>query len=303
MSEDWNFTEDEIRDKLAELGYRNIPREKLREFADDLQQLIKFESSATNQQRGTASSSTLDTTEQIDSFVSTTDEQTETSPESDKERLYPRRAAEITSKKGLSHIPYGKENYLYPIKEVDTPTSDGTSVDYERPSHKLAKKRKVLRRRNGEARVFDESFTSTDSGSTGTDISELEQRLRELPLCDPKYDNIFQQPLDYRPWEGQQAGGALPSYIRPRTSHPHTRGIKKCDPVNRYRQFSREWENNKAPGEKSHKSLRWNVRGQLLQCDIFERPQRRYVPNNYVVPTDKKRQNLRWQVRTNMARV
>lgn len=34
MSEDWNFTEDEIRDKLAELGYSNIPREKLREFAD-----------------------------------------------------------------------------------------------------------------------------------------------------------------------------------------------------------------------------------------------------------------------------
>lgn len=65
----------------------------------------------------------------------------------------------------LSHIPYGKENYLYPIKEVDTPTSDSTSVDYEKPGHKLARKRKVLRRRNGEARVFDESFTSTDSGS------------------------------------------------------------------------------------------------------------------------------------------
>jgi hypothetical protein len=34
MSKDWEFTEDEIRDKLAELGYMNIPREKLREFAD-----------------------------------------------------------------------------------------------------------------------------------------------------------------------------------------------------------------------------------------------------------------------------
>jgi len=27
-----------------------------------------------------------------------------------------------------------------------------------------ARKRKVLRRKNGESRVFDESFTSTDSG-------------------------------------------------------------------------------------------------------------------------------------------
>lgn len=66
----------------------------------DLQELIKFESSASNPERGTASSSTVDTTEQTDSFVSTTDEQT--SPESDKERLYPRRATERTSKKGVS---------------------------------------------------------------------------------------------------------------------------------------------------------------------------------------------------------
>jgi len=33
MSNDWEFTEDEIKDKLAELGYNHIPREKLKEFA------------------------------------------------------------------------------------------------------------------------------------------------------------------------------------------------------------------------------------------------------------------------------
>lgn len=33
MSSNWEFSEDEIRDKLAELGYSNIPREKLQEFA------------------------------------------------------------------------------------------------------------------------------------------------------------------------------------------------------------------------------------------------------------------------------
>jgi len=34
MAENWEFSEDEIRDKLAELGYSNIPREKLQEFAN-----------------------------------------------------------------------------------------------------------------------------------------------------------------------------------------------------------------------------------------------------------------------------
>jgi len=36
--------------------------------------------------------------------------------------------------------------------------------------------------------------------------------------------------------------------------------LKKSDPVSRYHQFKYEWQANKAPGEKSHKNLRWNVR-------------------------------------------
>lgn len=48
-----------------------------------------------------------------------------------------------------------------------------------------------------------------------TDISDIEQQLRELPLQDLRYDDeddsILQEPLDYRPWEKQKAYGALPS--------------------------------------------------------------------------------------------
>ena len=35
----------------------------------------------------------------------------------------------------------------------------------------------------------------------------------------------------------------------------------------------------------------------------FQKPQRNFVPNNYVVPTEKKRQALRWEVRSSLARV
>lgn len=62
----------------------------------------------------------------------------------------------------LSHIPYGKENNLYTIREIETPSSDNTSID--RSGQRTKTKRKVLRRKHGESRVFDESFTSTDSG-------------------------------------------------------------------------------------------------------------------------------------------
>jgi hypothetical protein len=32
MDDDFDFTDDEIRDELSKLGYRSIPRERLQEF-------------------------------------------------------------------------------------------------------------------------------------------------------------------------------------------------------------------------------------------------------------------------------
>ena len=37
------FTDDEIRGHLAELGYTNIPEERLRVFVNDLRRLMKYE--------------------------------------------------------------------------------------------------------------------------------------------------------------------------------------------------------------------------------------------------------------------
>jgi len=38
-----NFTDEEIRAHLAELGYTNIPEGKLRSFVKDLRRLMKYE--------------------------------------------------------------------------------------------------------------------------------------------------------------------------------------------------------------------------------------------------------------------
>ena len=50
-------------------------------------------------------------------------------------------------------------------------------------------------------------------------------------------------------------------------ANPHTRNIRKCDPVSRYQQYSQCWNSQKAPGEKKHNSLRWHVREQMLYQD------------------------------------
>ncbi len=51
------------------------------------------------------------------------------------------------------------------------------------------------------------------------------------------------------------------------TAHPHTKNIRKNDPVDRYQQYKQSWTAQRAPGEKTHKHLRWSVREHMLYHD------------------------------------
>ncbi|XP_047659970.1 uncharacterized protein hyls1 isoform X1 [Tachysurus fulvidraco] len=91
------------------------------------------------------------------------------------------------------------------------------------------------------------------------------------------------------------------SFIRPLMDHPHTRNLKKTDPVAKYFQYKQDWEMFKAPGEKRRNELHWAIREQLAYQPPPPKPQRTYVPNTYVVPTEKKRSALRWEIRHDLA--
>ena len=58
------------------------------------------------------------------------------------------------------------------------------------------------------------------------------------------------------------------SVILRKSENPHTKNLRKSDPVARFQQFRKSWDQQKAPGEKNHKNLRWNVREQMLAQDI-----------------------------------
>ncbi|MCI4383715.1 hypothetical protein PGIGA_G00029560 [Pangasianodon gigas] len=91
------------------------------------------------------------------------------------------------------------------------------------------------------------------------------------------------------------------SFIRPVMDHPHTRNLKKTDPVAKYFQYKQDWEMFKPPGEKRRKELHWAIREQLAYQPPPPKPQRTYIPNAYVVPTEKKRSALRWEIRHDLA--
>ena len=55
--------------------------------------------------------------------------------------------------------------------------------------------------------------------------------------------------------------------IRPMSCEPHMKNIKKSDPVQRYQKYRQSWDMCRAPGERSHNQLRWDIREQMLHHD------------------------------------
>uniref|UniRef100_A0A8C4WWY2 Si:dkey-23f9.4 n=1 Tax=Eptatretus burgeri TaxID=7764 RepID=A0A8C4WWY2_EPTBU len=175
-------------------------------------------------------------------------------------------------------------------------------------------RRKVVRHKNGETLVCDESPQS-DMDSVSNDeflplpvaSGEDSGSVIESEVCSTNdfYTQVLPRsaPVMHRSAGCEDGYYAVnyPSLIRP-MEHPHTRNLKKMDPVARYFQYKEEWENFQPPGENPRKHLRWQIREQMWYKDeVFQKPQHAVTLNHYVVPTEKKRLALRWEVRHDLA--
>lgn len=321
------FTEEEVRMKLQQLGYLDVPRSKLLEFMADLEELIELDLSncTSSINEGGDESKVVDSTQQQHPLKGTTAKTQRKAFAKEK----------VRSMSASHHISFDKENATLfdrndiPVFDSTRESLSSTLLDTEDPDETLKKvnpmrpdsamKRKVVRKRDGSSRIFDES-ASTHDGSVLSDITDLEDKVRNLPVTDDDRLSVnSSRPASSMSYKKQQRsksassinstssllsdipGGVLPSFIRLANSHPHTKNLMKCDPVSRFHQFNKEWQRGKVPGESGHSNLRWNVRERMLHCEVFEKPRRQHTTNDYVVPTDKKRQALRWKVRTAMA--
>ncbi|XP_078492101.1 uncharacterized protein LOC100179155 [Ciona intestinalis] len=189
---------------------------------------------------------------------------------------------------------------------TDATDTDRTQTpEPDQSSQKVIRKRKVLRKQvDGTPRVYNESLVEDNNMMYRLKGESLDDSL--LSRVSPRI-TLPPRPNTARPALKDHYRSAFeeftnrnqpPSFIRPSTTNPHTRNLKKVDPVNKYHQYKEFWSNIKAPGEKSHKNLRWEVKAQMMyKEEPAPKPQRVYVPNTYVVPTSKKRSALRWEVR------
>ncbi|CAL8333075.1 unnamed protein product [Lota lota] len=375
-----DFSENEIQDQLAVLGYRNIPQHRLREFKRDLDELIQQEKLKildSSSELSISNRSQLGgdhTTTSPPAYTKETGPQCFPSQPGERSILHARTGdhnREVLSSWRLNQEPDHQDSYarytvaprtLRPYKAphrlhvlpdpgpTEPGPSDPGSDRLPQPMSQASSPegqvkhfitRKVLRKHNGQVFVCNESVHSEDS-----DVSGLEERLGGLRVAtasDHRHDDnldvetenedvtrqsddITSQSDDITSQSDGRSSSGLSltafesfvrgmvrmqtesalkprpkSFIRPALGHPHTRNLKKMDPVTRYRQYKQEWDLFKVPGEKDRRALHWEIREQLAYQPPPARPRRAYVPNSYVVPTEKKRSALRWEVRNDLA--
>ncbi|CAB4004384.1 Hypothetical predicted protein [Paramuricea clavata] len=229
-SNKWQFSEEEIRAKLEELGYNNIPDKALKEFSNDLHKLISSENVKETIHHRHSISSTSST---FYSPATTSSDQSihGANVDDDQKRVtYKTVASYSDDESSFEQSPVTQHRrphtYASADKENQAESRNPTSL-------RATQKRKVLRKKNGEAHVFDESFNQENA----TDISDVEKRLQKLPLKDDATDlesiddDMSERSSVLQPWGRNR--NALPSFIRPRTVDPRSKGIRKTDPVSR----------------------------------------------------------------------
>uniref|UniRef100_A0A671PLW9 Hydrolethalus syndrome protein 1 homolog n=1 Tax=Sinocyclocheilus anshuiensis TaxID=1608454 RepID=A0A671PLW9_9TELE len=331
--ESLDFSEEEIQQQLAALGYRNIPKQRLREFKRDLDQLICHEKSKSHSSTDwTSPTYHSNSSRSPPAIIKEKGEQSlllhaDDHRDSGMNHYYDSYSRHTVAQRPArpSTAPNRLETEAGP-SEIFHSVLDGsetTSPDREHQVHlKPVIKRKVLRKHQGRSQVCDESTHSEDSGA----VSELEERLDQMRIGASRvhYDSESEESGSYtdrsssvteeppsafqeyikgmtRSHSESDIRPRPKSFIRPLFDHPHTRNLKKTDPVAKYFQYKQDWEMFKPPGEKSRKELHWAIREQLMYQPPPQRPQKTYIPNNYVVPTEKKRSALRWEIRHDLA--
>ncbi|KAJ8264694.1 hypothetical protein GJAV_G00152680 [Gymnothorax javanicus] len=342
-----DFSEDEIERQLEVLGYTNIPKRRLREFKQDLDQLIQHERSKSHDSSDANSPRPQSTNGRHLSEPAVFREklQADRAPELGFGITRPRLSSQgrpvlqsVYSAGNLLKRPEQYDSYarcsvslkttapFQRLQERNDPGNDSSSiVDASQSSSpptfgvggKPFIKRKVLRRHSGQLHICDESMHTEDS------VDRLEDQLEKLlvSVTASESEHLDSEPDDdldghseaMNAFQAYSAGvsrsrsendiHAYPkSFIRPQTTHPHTRNLRRTDPVAKYFQYKQDWDTFRAPGECDRKGLRLEIREQMMQRDKPPRkPQKMYIPNNYVVPTEKKRSALRWEVRYDLA--
>ncbi|XP_075034826.1 LOW QUALITY PROTEIN: centriolar and ciliogenesis-associated protein HYLS1 [Mixophyes fleayi] len=263
-----SVSEEELRNELSLLGYPSVPRDRLLQFKEDLEYLMRsrrpLELSSGASGDGAESGK----------------ENNPTSPEVS--AAWKKISAWPTSSSSSSQVCVaqapGQRDHLDSYS-THTVSVGGHSLGKQRPP---ALTRKVLRRKSdGQVQVCDESFLSsqTETEDKDTTVSSVESN-----------------PQSVR----SQSTDCIKSFIRLPPYSLLDQYRQRSDPVGRYQEYKQSWDALQGALERSKKELRWEIRERMMSAPPLPLPRPLPTPNAYVIPTEKKRYGLRWAIRQDL---
>lgn len=333
-----NFSEEEIEEQLGLLGYKNIPKHRLFEFKQDLDELIRRRGwrNQTPPSQTNITSQTIATQPSPPAYIKEKVSCSEVfllnaGKDHQDVGFYQRKAGGWQQGQSDSYAQHSvaQRQQLHPgtpsrlqvehdpDRTLNLPTANSHASSPE-PQERRLIKRKVLRKHEGQWQVCDESVHSEDSDGANCC---LEERLVDLHLSPSAQQDVeeVEQEQDQNDSHSSHTERsslcAFQSYLTPTLTHEDLRpkpksfirptmsqqSIKKSDPVARYFQYKQIWDMFKCPGETDRRALRWEIKERLAYQPPPPKPQKVFAPNTYTVPTEKKRSALRWEVRHNLA--
>ncbi|XP_040190574.1 hydrolethalus syndrome protein 1 [Rana temporaria] len=259
-----SVSEEDLRTELSLLGFPAIPRHRLLQFKEDLEQLMRSREGSETRSGNSA--------------------------QSEKENIRSSSLGQVFSDwDKLSAWPTNASS------SRQGPLSQGQPDSYSRHTVSLGQERrrapgitrKVLRRRsNGQAEVCDESTLSSEvetceeESLSGTSLDE-ERRIqsRRSPTL---------------------SADCVKSFIRVPPYSLLDQYRQHSDPVSRFHEYKQSWSAVQRVLERSRKEVRWGVRERMMSAPPAPLPRPLPAPNTYVIPTDKKRYGLRWAIRQDL---
>lgn len=257
-----NFTDDDIRQQLAELGYPSIAEDRLRVFAKDLRRLMKYE-----EKKRLVAAAAAELREE---------EEEDRENRSPRQKTYRRRSLRVAER-----IQYSSSTSTTTTTTTDR--SNGSRDEPDRILHQASRQQITLTRvrtaegigstsKQPQATAATVQLTSSSNSSCRQESSSTSSSSCleasslyidvYLPRAASAADSV-RPPLAASLLEQPQAG-----FIRCRSSQALAgkpgRKEGRSDPVTLHQEYKKHWDKLNLPGVARHDKLRWAVRGWMM---------------------------------------
>ncbi|BFZ12024.1 hypothetical protein BsWGS_15063 [Bradybaena similaris] len=310
---DIDFTDSEIREELARLGYKDVPEDKLVEFKKDLMRLIHSDksknnslNSSTERPRSAVNAHSQDAPTVGSEFVAGnfSNHGNQWLRNKYKEDWHYQGGEKLSSqakKDSITH-PAVTSSYVPVVADATDYRFDKLSQcsdlcsDSETDAGMKFVKRKILRKGTNGQRVIDESFSTSDS-IDNSGLYDIYEKVKRLAMRDCNCGKTRPTSADTEPPYRIKGVNRNPSVLTTRKEPPHTRNLSKTKPFQRHQMYQKAWKMQPPIGEDFRHNVCREVHSKMLKKDDVKLSQKMFVPNTYVVPSDKPRYDLRWAVR------